>query len=157
MGMVMAMPRGDSMMMMFGPPGQIRPDGTFTINGLAPGTYMLQTQGDFSMDAEAATAEVTVSGDDVNGIRLVGSKPSIASGRVMVDTAAAQSLRPSTLRLQVQPLVFDGPMMGHDAGPAVVNDDLTFELKARPGKMRISLAGPAPGWSIRAVRYRGTT
>ena len=29
MGMVMAMPRGDSMMMMFGPPGQIKPDGSF--------------------------------------------------------------------------------------------------------------------------------
>ena len=45
MGMVMAMPRGDSMMMMFGPPGQIKPDGSFSINGLAPGTYVLQTQG----------------------------------------------------------------------------------------------------------------
>ena len=54
----------------------------------------------------------------------------------------------------VQPVVFDMPMMGM-AGPGVVNDDLTFELKTRPGKMRVQLAGPAPGWSIRAVRYRG--
>jgi hypothetical protein len=154
MGVVMAAPRGDSMMMMFGPPGQIRPDGTFTINGLAPGNYLLQTQGGRSMDDEAASAEVTINGDDVNGIRLVGSKPSTASGRVVVDAAAAQSLRPSTLRLQVQPLVFDGPMMG-TMGPAAVNDDLTFELKTRPGRMKVALAGPAPGWTIRAVRYRG--
>ena len=41
------------------------------------------------------------------------------------------------------------------SGPGVVNDDLTFELKTRPGKMKIALAGPTPGWSIRAVRYRG--
>jgi hypothetical protein len=140
-------------MMMFGPPGQIKPDGSFAISGLAPGAYVLQTQGG-GPDGESASAEVTVSGDDVNGIRLVASRPSRATGRVIVDAAAAQALRPSTLRLSVQPAVFDMPMMGM-IGPAVVNDDLTFELKSRPGKMRLSLAGPTPGWSIRAVRYRG--
>ena len=155
-GMVMAMPRGDSMMMMFGPPGQTKPDGSFSIGGLSPGSYVVQTQGNSGPDGESASTEVTINGDDVNGVQLVGSKPSKATGRVIVDAAAAQSLRPSELRLMVQPVVFDMPMMGMMAGPAVVNDDLTFELKARPGKMRISLAGPAPGWSIRAVRYRGT-
>jgi protocatechuate 3,4-dioxygenase beta subunit len=153
-GVVMAMPRGDSMMMMFGPPGQIKPDGSFSINGLAPGTYMLQTQGG-GPDGDSASTEVTVSGDDVDGIRLVASKPSKASGRIIVDAAAAQALRPSALRVVVQPAVFDMPMMGGMPGPAVVNDDLTFELKTRPGRMKVALGGPAAGWTIRAVRYRG--
>jgi hypothetical protein len=154
LGMVMAMPRGESMMMMIGPPGQIKPDGSFSISGLPPGTYVLQTNAMGGPDADAASTEVTVSGDDVTGIRLVGSPPSIASGRVVVDAGAARTLQPSSLRLSIQPTVFDMPMMGM-MGPAIVNDDLTFELKARPGKMRISMAGPAPGWSIRAVKYRG--
>lgn len=154
MGGVIAAPVGDSMMMMFGPPGQIKPDGSFAISGLAPGTYRLQTMGGGG-DTESASAEVSVSGDDVNGIRLVGSKPSTASGRIIVDPAAAQSLRPSMLRVMAQPAVFDGPMMGPPAPPAAVNDDLTFEVKARPGKMRIAFAGQLPGWTIRAVRYRG--
>jgi hypothetical protein len=153
-GMVMAMPRGESMMMMFGPPGQIRPDGSFSIGGLAPGTYVLQTQGMSGPDGESASTEVTLSGDDVSGIRLTGSKPSTVAGRVIVDPGAAQTLRPSTLRLSLQPVVMDMPMMGM-GGPGVVNDDLTFELRARPGKMRIALAGPVPGWSVRAVRYHG--
>jgi hypothetical protein len=154
MGVVMAMPRGDSMMMMFGPPGQIKPDGSFSISGLAPGSYVLQTQGG-GPDGESASAEVTISGDDVNGIRLISSKPSNATGRVIVDAAAAQALRPSALRVMVQPAVFDMPMMGGMTGPAIVNDDLTFELKARPGKMKVALAGQTPGWTIRAVRHRG--
>jgi hypothetical protein len=36
-----------------------------------------------------------------------------------------------------------------------VNDDLTFEMKAQPGKFRLTLFGQLPGWSIRSVRYRG--
>jgi hypothetical protein len=154
MGMVMASPLGDSMMMMFGPPSQIKPDGSFVVSGLAPGSYRLQTMGGGG-DTESAAAEVSISGDDVNGIRLVGAKPSTATGRVIVDPAAAQSLRVSMLRVMAQPVVFDGPMMGPPAPPAVVNDDLTFELKSRPGKMRIGFAGQLPGWTIRAVRYRG--
>ena len=154
MGMVMAMPRGDSMMFNFGPPGQIKPDGSFTVGGLAPGNYVLQSNAMGGSDAESAFAEVTISGDDIDGIRLVASKPSTASGRVIVDAAAAQSRRPSSLHLMLQPVVFDMPMMGFN-GPGVVNDDLTFELKARPGKMKLGFAGPAAGWTIRSVRHRG--
>jgi hypothetical protein len=98
--------------------------------------------------------EITLGGDDITGVRLVGGKPSTASGRVIVDPGAAGSLQPSSIRLVVQPAVFDMPMMNM-MGPSPVNDDFTFELKTRPGKMRIQLAGPGQGWSIRAVRYRG--
>jgi hypothetical protein len=153
MGAVMPMPRGDSVMMMFGPPGQIKPDGSFAIGGLAPGSYVLQTNGPGGQDGESASMEITIGGDDIDGVRLVASKPSTASGRVIVDAGAAQALQPSSLRISLQPVVFDMPMMGF-TGPSVVNDDLTFELKARPGKMKIAFAGPAPGWTIRAVRHR---
>ena len=153
-GMVMAMPRGDSMFMGFGPPAQIKPDGSFVVSGLTPGRYMLQVRGGFG-DGESASADVTVSGDDVTGVRLAASKPSIVTGRVVVDPAAAQSLRPSTLRLGLQPVQMDMIMMG-GMPPAPVNDDLTFELKAQPGQFRVSLLGQTPGWSIRAVRHRGS-
>ena len=154
MGMVMPVPRGDSMMMMFGPPAQIKPDGSFVVSGLAPGRYMLQVRG-MGADAETAYQEVTVNGDDITDVRLVASKPSVVTGRILVDPAAAQALRPSTLRLGLQPVQLDMMMMGGGA-PAVVKDDLSFELKAFPGQLRVTMMGPTPGWSIRSVRYRGT-
>jgi Carboxypeptidase regulatory-like domain len=154
MGMVFAMPRGESTMMMFGAPNQIKPDGSFSIGGLAPGTYVLQTQGGNGPESESAATEITLGGDDVTGIRLVAGKPSIAIGRVIVDAGAAGSLQPSTIRLMMQPVVSDMPMFNM-TGPSALNDDLTFELKTRPGKMRVQLAGQPAGWSIRAVRYRG--
>jgi protocatechuate 3,4-dioxygenase beta subunit len=153
MGVVMAIPRNDSMMMMFGPPGQIKPDGSFVVNGLTPGRYTLQVRGGMG-DGESAYADITVSGDDVNGIRLIASKPSVVTGRVLVDPTAAQALRPSTLRLGLQPVQMDMMMMG-GTPPGSVNDDLTFEMKAQPGKFRIALFGQMPGWSIRSVRYHG--
>src|SRR5262249_44540314 len=54
----------------------------------------------------------------------------------------------------LQPVQFDTIMLG-GAQPAVVNDDLTFEIKAQPGTFRVALMGQGPGWSIRSVRYRG--
>src|SRR5919201_3672435 len=153
-GMVMAMPKGE-FVGMFGPPGQIRPDGSFSVSGLSPNTYTLQVTGPMGPDSEYASAEVTVSGEDVTAVQLVGSKPIVASGRLVVDPAAAASLRPSSVRLMTQPIAMDS-MMFNPAGPSTVNDDLTFELKTRPGKMRVALAGmQMPGWTIRAVRYHG--
>src|SRR5262249_16495403 len=43
-GGVMAFPKADTFMM-FGPPTMIKPDGSFTLGGLTPGDYVLQTQG----------------------------------------------------------------------------------------------------------------
>jgi hypothetical protein len=155
-GAIMAAPKGDTVMMMFGPPGQIRPDGSFSVNGLAPGTYTLQSQPMGSADAESASAEVVVNGDDISGVRLVGSRPSTLSGRVIIDLAAARSLRASQFRVMAMPVQNDGIMFGPMLGPAAVNDDWTFEIKARPGgPMRMSLGGSPAGWALRAVRYRG--
>jgi len=156
-GMVMTVPRGDSMMMMFGPPAQIKADGSFAVSGLTPGRYMLQARAMGGPESEIAFLDITVNGDDVSGIKLAANKPSTISGLVVVDPAAAQALRPSTLRLVVQPVDLEMFFMG-GSPPAAVNDDLTFELKSNPGQMRISMAGPAglaSGWAIRAVRYRG--
>ena len=137
---------------------QVRPDGTFTINGLAPGEYNLRAQrmGGPGQGPETASATVSLNGEDINDLHLEAVQPSTATGRVIVDPAAAQQL-PSTLSLAFFPTVFTG-IPAPPPPPARVNDDYTFTVNAPPGLMRVALGGfgPSPaGWSIRSVRVGG--
>jgi len=137
----------------------VRADGTFTLNGLTAGEYILRIHagGPPSPDNESATQKIMVAEDDIAGISLVGTKPTVASGRVVVDPAAAPSLpRNITITAQSVEAGISGPL----PPPARVADDYTFELRAFPGRMRLNLAGGGPGgvaanWAIRAVRLNG--
>jgi hypothetical protein len=143
-------------------PGQIRPDGSFAINGLTPGDYTLQAQGpppSPGTDPEFASADVTVQGTDVTGVRIAGAKASTIAGRVMITSGDPQSLMPSTVRISLFPApnaggntVFFGPY----PQPVAVNDDWSFQARARSGTMRVQTQGLQPPWNVKAVRYRGT-
>jgi hypothetical protein len=157
-GMVMAFPKagmlGAPLNLM---PGRLNPDGTFAIGGLTPGEYTLQVQSQSFADAstaEYAALDITIAGSDIIGIRLAAVKPSNGLGRVVFsDPAAAQSLRPGTLRLMPVPAsagVAFGP-----TNPASVNEDWTFQMKFRPGLNRINITGQPSGWVLKAVRHRG--
>jgi hypothetical protein len=157
-GMVMVIQR-DGMGFMGSGGGPIRPDGTFTINGLAPGEYTLQANlpGAFGDTPEFASTQITVAGEDINGVRLAGIKPSILTGRIVFsDPIAAASLRATMLRPGVTPANPEdmGPMMGGPGSPHV-NEDFTFEIKARGGKSLIRMMSSTPGWALKAVRVNG--
>jgi hypothetical protein len=139
--------------------GQVRPDGTFTVGGLAPGTYTLRAQrmAPSADGPEAAMTTITVTGDDLTDVQLVAAKPSTLTGRIVVDPAAASSLpRPVMIRaFPASVSMIPAP----PPPPARMGDDFTFEIKSTPGVMRLMLGGafgPAPAdWSIRSVRVNG--
>ena len=136
-----------------------RPDGTFTVNGLTPGSYAIRAQrmGPASEGPETAMAYVTLTGDDVVDVHLVAAKPSRLTGRIIVDPAALSSL-PATLMLSAVPAMTLG-VPAPPPPPARVADDFTFELKAPPGATRLTIGGgfnlPPTGWIIRSVRLNG--
>jgi protocatechuate 3,4-dioxygenase beta subunit len=140
--------------------GQVRPDGTFTINGLAPDEYTLRVQrmgGVPGEGPETAMTTITVTGDDISDVHLVAAKPSTLTGRIIVDPAAAQSLPPALLISAVPAAIVGIP--APPPPPARVADDYTFQMKSTPGRMRIILGGglnaPPTGWAVRSVRLNG--
>jgi hypothetical protein len=136
----------------------IRADGSFVVSGLAPGTYTLRVQrmGGPGEGPETAMTTITANGADISNITLIAATPSQLTGRVVVDPTALSSL-PSPLMI--------GLLSAENAGipappppPARVADDLTFEIKSPPGRMRLMLGGlgpPPQGWGLRSVRVNG--
>jgi hypothetical protein len=155
-GMLMMLQTGGGMFMTGFGGGQIKPDGSFTISNVAPGEYTLvalNPQGGFVSTGmpEQIAANVTVAGEDINGLRLAGVKPSTMRGRILLPQAAAGSIRPATLQVSAsgaQPTPFGG------AGVGRVNDDLTFEMKVQPGRQLIRVA-LVQGATLKAVRVNG--
>jgi hypothetical protein len=148
-GMVMAMERSGAMFMTVRSPGQIRPDGSFTVSGITPGNYILRV-GLPGMGDETAIANVTVTDGDVNDVQLIAGKAAVISGRVLVDSGA----KPPTVSSLRLFLSSSEPMAG--GGQATVKDDFTFEMRSSPGHYLIrAFAGPNSDWHLHAVRHNG--
>ena len=152
-GVVMVMSSGGFGFSM-SPSMTIRPDGTFTINGLSPGDYTVRAQSfnATTTEPEGAMAKVSVNGEDITDLHIVGVKPSTARGRLVVDPGAASAL-PSNLMLIANSIEPGNFAMGTQ--PGHVSDDGTFEMKAAAGKARIVMINAPAGWAIRAVRVNG--
>jgi protocatechuate 3,4-dioxygenase beta subunit len=148
-GMVMAMERlGMGIGMSMRSPAQVRPDGTFTVSGVTPGSYLLRI-GMPGLE-EIAVVPVTVADGDIDNVQLVSSKGSSIRGRILIDRGATPP-RASLLRLFATPAE---PMMG--GGEARVNDDFTFEIKVPPGHVTLrSVGGPGESWFLHGVRLNG--
>ncbi|MCU1386173.1 MAG: hypothetical protein JWL71_4870 [Acidobacteria bacterium] len=153
MGSIMVMAAGGFGFNMAGG-GGIRPDGGFMVSGIAPGEYTLRAQAfGPAGPGETATVKITATGEDITDLKLIGVPPSIASGRIIADPAAAAVLPPG-LMITASPA--DPGVLQMNMTPARMADDGSFELKSPPGRMRINLVMQPGTWTIRAIRLNGT-
>lgn len=157
-GVVMIFQRSVGMFM--SPSGsQIRPDGAFTVSNVAPGEYTLMANvaSGPGEPIQYATASVTVSGDDLEGVRLAVSRPAIASGRLVLSGAMPNaSIRGTQFQIGIRPEnpeVFFGPATGGGGGPA--KDDFTFEIRVRPCVCVVRMNNPGNEWFVKTVRLNG--
>lgn len=136
---------------------QVKPDGTFTVANLAPGDYMIQAILPSALADMSgwASGQVTVAGEDVTGVLLTGTRPTIGTGRVIVN-GDAKSLPPNAIHLMATPAHPEDNVLAGMGGTNTVKDDYSFELKARPGLALIRPGGLPPGWALKSVRQRGT-
>ncbi len=173
--MVNAVPRnGDNPMgMMFGNSSRTNRDGTFTLAGLPPGDYILEsrtmqimTSGSGDMMSFSATVKepgapqsesgslaVSVNGEDIGSVVITNSKGATASGQVTFEDGARPPNMPA-LRLMAIP-TNDISMMGSSGPPAAVTPDNTFELRGLTGGRVLRVVGLPPGWMLRSVLVNG--
>ena len=135
----------------------IRPDGSFVVIGVPPGTYHLQLrEGQWppprDVIPKVSGAKVTVSDGDVTRVRVMPIEMVKATGRLILDSSQ-RSLLSSGIRVNGVPVDFDG-----NPGPTrggTVRDDLTFEFRAWPGPGYIRVSVGRQEWTTRAVRLNG--
>jgi Carboxypeptidase regulatory-like domain len=153
-GFVNVTPRDHSFVNGYG--GQLRPDGTFVVQSVPPGDYNLTAQAPPAPGAtrpEVASATVSVAGGDVNGVQLVVVPPVTASGTVILDPAAASTVKPSSIRISINAL--DPQQNMSVSTNMAVKDDFTFELSVMPGASSLNLVGSPTGVALKAVRVGG--
>lgn len=134
--------------------GPIKPDGSFTLSGVAPGEYRLQaratfgaplmfdeTRGDRSRTADAL---VTVAGDPLAGVRLVVQEPVRVPVIATFEDAGA---KPERVFVSATSDLRDG-------ATARLGEDGRLTLEVVPGSFRVSASAAAP-WLLKRVIYRG--
>lgn len=147
----------------FGAGNRIRPDGTFMLSNVAPGSYTLIATnggpgaGRFAADAEfeQGSLPVTVGGEDLTGITLVTNRGATLTG--IVEAAQGSSAQPPVTSLQVtaQAVPFQ-PGPGAGARPSRVDSDGTFTLTNLFGPRLIRVNGLPQEWMLDAVLVAGS-
>ncbi|MBI4485986.1 MAG: carboxypeptidase regulatory-like domain-containing protein, partial [Acidobacteria bacterium] len=133
-------------------------DGSFTVSGLAPGSYKLMADVP-QISGEMATLDVNITGTDVTDVSLVGVKPVTARGRIVFQGSTLKVPPPAALRVTVFPAPVNGVVttftFGPPPPPTIVKDDYTFETTVPPGQRQMTVTAPE-GWKRKALRLRGT-
>jgi protocatechuate 3,4-dioxygenase beta subunit len=140
---------------------QVRPDGTFTIANVAPGKYTILALNPQSIlggggGAELVTADVTVTGDDINNLQIAGVKSAVVTGKVVLPQSAAGATRLSSIQLMTAPIKTELSIGLGGGGLVRVNEDGTFEMKVQPGQRLIRVAPPQQNVRLKSVRLNGS-
>ncbi|MEN3339057.1 MAG: hypothetical protein V7647_2733 [Acidobacteriota bacterium] len=173
--MVTAMSRnGDNMMgmMLGGSSSRTNRDGTFTLAGLPPGEFILQSRtmqimttgsGDMmsfsatisepgTPQAESGSVVLAVNGEDLGNVVITQSKGATASGQITFADGARPSNMPA---LRVMAIPSNEISMMGSGPPAQANADGTFELRGLAGAFVLRVVNLPQGWMLRSVLVNG--
>jgi hypothetical protein len=136
--------------------GRVRPDGSFTISNVTPGSYTLIVNTAMGMGGvevpEFASTRLTVGNEDISGINLVTGKGAAVSGSIVRAPGSAGTLNLAGVMVMPQsarPMMF---MPGQ--GPAKVEQDGTFRIHVQ-GERLFRVNGLPPTWMLKSVTLNG--
>lgn len=160
-GMVMLAPAnarlgGGAMMQMTS--ARIDGSGQFRVSNVAPGRYLAQVRTNrgragADTDGEFGRQDITVGGDDLDGVVIVTGPGARVFGQVTTEINTAPSIRPQQVQVGARLAEPDQAMPG-GGGMVRLNDDWTFEVSGLfdPRLFRVGLP---QGWTLKAVLLNG--
>jgi carboxypeptidase family protein len=151
---------GGNFMMSFGGGNRVGENGHFTLTDVAPGEYTLTARemGPGRRDgeeSETAETKIVVSGEDISGVALIGTRGGSIRGQVSFDTQQPASVKPGSVSIWMTPKEPTGSP-GFFMGPGnrdTLNDDWTFEMRAMKGPVLLRAGRTPPGYTLKSVYY----
>lgn len=140
--------------------GRVDGSGQFRIANVPPGRYVAQLRsparggrGGFGGIGEFGRQEITVGGDDLDGLVLVTGPGARVTGTVTTDNGAPPSIRPQQVQISARPVEPDQTSRDM-AGSTRVSDEWTFELTNLYDPRLIRASAPN-GWALKSVLLNG--
>jgi hypothetical protein len=160
-GMVMLTPAGSLLgagAMMHMTTGRLDGSGQFRITNVVPGRYVAQVRTNRARGAQDAIAEfgrqeITVGGDDLDGVVVVTGPGARVVGQIVTDAGTPSSIRPQQVQV-VARFAEPDQTMPAGGGNARVNEDWTFEIGGLFDR-RLFRAGLPQGWNLKQVLLNG--
>jgi len=133
-----------------------RADGTFQLNGLAPGTYnvVARPQGMPAAGSEFGEVRVTVGAEDVDDVLIVTGRGATARGMVTTDDNTAPPFKPQLVSLFARP--FEPDVMSFGNSDSRVNDDWSFEMSGLSDRRVLMVnVQENPDWMLKSITLNG--
>ena len=134
----------------------IAADGTFTIENVPPGEYVLRTSAapetgsnGALRTAEIATLPIVVTAVDIENVTLITSRGWSMAGQIVTDNGTAPGVPRGRVRITART-----PIANPVQGPGQVHDDWTFTVAdiVGPARLRVDLPDE---WTLKAVLRDG--
>jgi Carboxypeptidase regulatory-like domain len=136
-------PQGSEFGIPTGAGGVTRSDGTFTLNDVAPGRYVLKATLRGERPDESAAVPLTVDGNELSGIALMTGRPAALRGTIVADAGVTRTL-PDKLSVIAFSARESSTVL--DRG-----DGLTFEINSLSEPFRLAVDGLPEGWAVKQI------